>query len=546
MTLATILTAISAIALVILIVATLFSKQRTSQTRSLLLLLITILAWIVTMYLSNIQISPEIDLYVNRLIFSLVPLFVFFFFRLVATFKQENDQKDRSLSFSHISSLLLLLMAGLGVTKWVVTDITYDTETTRYDIITGPLYYFFLIITVSVVATLIFNLFRRQRFLTGLARSRIRLLAFSTLILTVLLIISNVFAPRFTGSSAGTLFAPLWIIIWLSMISYSIFKYRLFDINYVLGRILYFVLTGLILFGEFYLALYIGESVWGGSTNPRAIVFGLVFAGAVAVTNYYFNQNISQKLSEYLSFFTYNPDTSLRSFSKIISDLLDLEKISNQALKILETTLKPSALGLILVSKTTQEFSVYSFKAEGETTRIQKQEYLSEIIAGIRDQNNASVLAREELISLSQKSQSVMRIIEFMVSNSLFIIYPIFQQRKLIGLLLLGEKQNKISYTTLDISFIENFSSILAVAISRALLHKEVQTFSITLQKKVDTATRQLKERNKELQDLYDNLEELYQKEKDLMDIAGHEFRTPASILKNNLYLLKKRIQELL
>jgi signal transduction histidine kinase len=65
-----------------------------------------------------------------------------------------------------------------------------------------------------------------------------------------------------------------------------------------------------------------------------------------------------------------------------------------------------------------------------------------------------------------------------------------------------------------------------------------------TLSKSKSQSTAKLISKNKELQKIYSNLRKLYEKEKDLMDMAGHEIRTPATVIKNNLYLLEKHLQK--
>jgi signal transduction histidine kinase len=136
------------------------------------------------------------------------------------------------------------------------------------------------------------------------------------------------------------------------------------------------------------------------------------------------------------------------------------------------------------------------------------------------------------------------RLKEYMRNYSIGAILNLDIKAQTDGYILIGNKEEGAAFTENEVRYLRSILSNTSIAIERALLYNEVQSFNITLQERVERATGELKERNEELQDLYNNLEEIYQKEKDLMDVAGHEFRTPASILKNNLYLLKKRLQK--
>ena len=71
-----------------------------------------------------------------------------------------------------------------------------------------------------------------------------------------------------------------------------------------------------------------------------------------------------------------------------------------------------------------------------------------------------------------------------------------------------------------------------SVAISRAILYEEVEKFSQSLQIKVDEQTKELRAR-------MESMEQMRQREKDLLDIMGHELRTPLTIARNSLDLME-------
>ncbi len=533
MTFATLLTLISSVALLILIAATALSKHKTSQSRYLLVLLVSILVWTDAIYISNIQISSVIDLFTNRLVFSLVPLYVLAFYRLVGTFRGENGRTKRNRTDNIITVLLVISIILSVATASIVSDVNYDKATSRYDIIPGPLYIPFLVSTVSFVIAAIVDLLRLQRVLVGVARSRVRILAFSTLLLTILVVISNAIIPRLTGSSEFASLAPLWIFVWLSLMSYSIFKHRLFDIYYVLGRIVYFTIAAFLLYLEFYAVFFVGKLFLGGSTSPTGYSFGLIFAVVASLLNYYFNQNISQKLSEFMSYFSFNPEDILRSYSKEVSTSLSIDQIATSTLSSLKHSSNPLSFGIYIVDPIQKKISHAVFFLEGTTSKIKDPSLLFDICSEWENDNNVAPLILEELTGTTLEPNSQLKTIaDEMKKNNISASFALNSQQNTTGILVLGEKLNKLAYSTQDISFLENFSAILSVSLSRALLHQEVQEFNVTLQKKVDDATQKLQVRNTELRDLYNNLEEIYQKEKDLMDVAGHEFSTPASILK--------------
>ena len=103
------------------------------------------------------------------------------------------------------------------------------------------------------------------------------------------------------------------------------------------------------------------------------------------------------------------------------------------------------------------------------------------------------------------------------------------------GLLILGNKQDNSLYSAGDINFIEGMVKNLNIALGRSLLYKQLQSFNETLKSKVD-------EQTKELQVKVEELQEARRKERDMIDIMGHELRTPATIVKLNAGLMEKYI----
>ncbi|GAB4156926.1 MAG: hypothetical protein Fur003_0450 [Candidatus Dojkabacteria bacterium] len=101
-------------------------------------------------------------------------------------------------------------------------------------------------------------------------------------------------------------------------------------------------------------------------------------------------------------------------------------------------------------------------------------------------------------------------------------------------LIVLGGKKGLRAYTSNDIDLVENILPSLTAALNRAILYKSVQDFAKTLQQKVDEATMDLQEKNATLQQLRD-------RERDMMDIMGHELRTPLTIIKMTLGILKAK-----
>ncbi len=538
-------TVLASITLIILLFSTLLRRKKTRVIYSFIALLASALVWIIDLYVSNIRFSPTIDLITNRLVFGLVPVFSMSFYNIVISYEDTLPKKSiGSRVESIVFHLLLIVEIVLSFTPLIVKEISFSPVTHQYNIAPGQLYYLFVLPVAFSFFWAIWTLITMLRKVSGVARSQIALLAFATVILVVLTIISNSIVPRLTGSSDAASFAPFWVIIWLIFISYSIYRHRLFEINFILGRILYYVLNSIFLYGLFYAAYFMGQRYWGGSTTARAFTFGAFFAVFASFAVHYFITHVSRKVSDAITYITYNSESALKEITKKVSSTLDLELITSESLGILNQTVQPLVLGIVVFDKDAKKIVYHKLLPENSEQPIDDLEPLFSALSYWNKINHSVTLTRYELQENPNLDRSLRPILNFMRKNNIYLILPLNRKVSLNGILLLGEKENRFAYSNQDVSFLENMTSIISVAISRALLYTEVQAFAQTLEQKVKVATRQLRQRNDELQSLYKDLEDLYQKEKDLMDIAGHELRTPASIIKTNLYMLKDRLKE--
>lgn len=118
------------------------------------------------------------------------------------------------------------------------------------------------------------------------------------------------------------------------------------------------------------------------------------------------------------------------------------------------------------------------------------------------------------------------------------IVYPIISGKDLVGVLLIKDLPNAQMYMVDELDLLDSIYAQFHVSVNKALLYNQLQSFNQTLQQKVDLQTKELQVKILELQ-------EARQKETDMIDIMGHELRTPATIVKLNAQLLDKFDKEI-
>ncbi len=111
------------------------------------------------------------------------------------------------------------------------------------------------------------------------------------------------------------------------------------------------------------------------------------------------------------------------------------------------------------------------------------------------------------------------------------MVIPVSNQKNILGFIYIRNSPKILNET--DYKTLELLSNTVSVSISRALIYEEVKELNSSLQQKVDAQTKELQQKVK-------LLEEARRKENDMIDIMGHELRTPATIIKLNIDFLSK------
>ncbi len=115
------------------------------------------------------------------------------------------------------------------------------------------------------------------------------------------------------------------------------------------------------------------------------------------------------------------------------------------------------------------------------------------------------------------------------VKSSLITNYAAKQEAT--AYLLLGPKKSGNAYNKQDLRIIDIIADELLIAIQNALRFEEIQTFNITLQKRINEATAKLKRSNEKLKELDETKDEF-------ISMASHQLRTPLTSVKGYLSMV--------
>lgn len=135
----------------------------------------------------------------------------------------------------------------------------------------------------------------------------------------------------------------------------------------------------------------------------------------------------------------------------------------------------------------------------------------------------------EELIVVRDTKLRDDSVLDRMGAN---IIMPVQTGDKLFGFFVLSTDKSRLFYEE-ELRILKKLMIFIVSSFIRISLYTEIEVFNQTLKHKVNEQTKELQVKIKEL-------EEARKKEADMIDIMGHELRTPATVVKLNAELLEK------
>lgn len=443
-------------------------------------------------------------------------------FSLAITRKRLNTKQWRLFLLISISSLLMVYIPGFVAKSVNIQDRTIETGPGLILLFFSYLYY--LLYSLKVL----YGTYQKSK---GLDKLQLKYVG-SGLALTIMIgLTSNIILPIFGIYELVTL-GPIFSLILLSFSTYAIVRLRFLDTRLLFGKVFYFVVLALPTYTIFFLVASFFQSTFGDIYSTSSFLLGVPIAFIFVVGYTSLNNFLQSYTTTHLINPGYNPLEVVSSFRKEIGESLDIHFIVKKSIETLSRTIRPLAMGIhvrnyseykpvknIIKIESADRRTLQKFLEIHKLVTIQL-EYLSDL---------------KEIHKIESKKINTLK--KILKRGKVSVIVGIYDEEKVIGLLLVGKSETDVPYSLHEIEFIEDIVGIATVGINRAEIYEKLNNYNQNLQKEIDKATKELSQK-------YDELEETYRKEKDMLDILGHELRTPLSTSRNGFYQLMKHVEK--
>jgi signal transduction histidine kinase len=259
--------------------------------------------------------------------------------------------------------------------------------------------------------------------------------------------------------------ASLYSLLVSLFFAIALIRYRLLDIHLIIrGGIVYSTVSGFILAIYILIIKNIGEAI-----SRKAYGKSLLVESALILALVFLFLPFQRKAGDWIDRFFYMERvrfrTKLSEFSRTLTELVDLGEVAKTTVEFITQTFHVDPIAFFSFRNEADEYHPISgAPIHGEMRYSSRHPFVKRL------ESHGRPVDLEHLRETGGDREGI----DDLIGKGWVAVAPFFLKEKLLGFILLGRKRSQKDYTVEELELLGAFSSQAALAVSRALIYRDM------------------------------------------------------------------------
>ena len=304
-------------------------------------------------------------------------------------------------------------------------------------------------------------------------------------------------------------------------IGYAIVKHNLFDVDTFIRRSAsYLLVSGIVVVLFFALVGILSvilQEVSGQSSQIAAVLSTMAMMAMFRPLR----QRVDRSMDRRFFREQYEYQTTIRKASTVLVSIIELDRLLNQILDTVLDAVKIERGLILLFDQDLAGFHTVVSAGYADPASLEPVSQEHPLIQRLEERRRAvQINDLEGLEEFRERREQMLDLIQYL---QVVLIIPIVYERRLIGMLGLGEKKSGAWYSTEDIELLQTLMMQTAVSIENA--------------RKVEELKKMV-----ELESSYRQLKQLDKMKDNFLSMVSHDLRTPMTSIKGYAAILIEKM----